>query len=221
MTEPPEEVYDIKELAVALGVPWRTVMAWKCNNQIPSASMTPDGKFIKSVIDPFIEWYKNNPTTDTSMRQEAERQLSSPPNDSQDSDMAKKKTKITYSNDVRQEAIRLLTKEKLSAATVAKKLGCSYGTVLSWQKKEQEATVTAKPKAPPKASVVPTEVTVNPSPKPEQRKLLPEVDFDTFVRNFWNEDTRAVDVLLLPPELSPRVINYVNEALKYAFETLR
>jgi len=41
------------------------------------------------------------------------------------------------------------------------------------------------------------------------------------VRNFWNEGTRAVDVLLLPPEFGPKVLNYVNEALKYGFETLR
>ena len=233
MTEPTEEVYSVEEFALAVGVPCETVEAWKRNNQVPSASLTAEGKFIKSVIDPFIAWYKNDPTPDTPLRQEIDWQFSPPQNDSQDSDnnfqqpdndfqepdMAKKKIKKTYSQDARQEAIRLLTKEKLSAAAVAKKLGCSYGTILSWQKKEQEmATTAAKPKATPEA---PTEVTVNPSPKPEQRKLLPEVDFDTFVRNFWNEGTRAVDVLLLPPELSPRVVNYVNEALKYAFETLR
>ena len=47
------------------------------------------------------------------------------------------------------------------------------------------------------------------------------MDFDTFVRNFWHEGTRAVDVLLLPPEIGPKVLSYVNEALKYGFETLR
>ena len=51
MTTSTEEVYNLKEFALALGVPWQTVMAWKRYNQIPSASMTPDGKFIKSVID--------------------------------------------------------------------------------------------------------------------------------------------------------------------------
>ena len=236
MAEPTEEVYSIEEFAHAVGVPCETVEAWKRNNQVPSASMTPDGRFIKSVIDPFIEWYKNEPTSDTPMRQEIDWQFSPPQNDSphpdndfqqpdnnfQEPDMAKKKIKKTYSQDARQEAIRLVTKEKLSAATVAKQLGCSYGTVLSWQKKEQEAAVVAKPKASPKATPeAPPEVTVNPSPKPEQRKLLSEMNFDTFVRNFWNEGTRAVDVLLLPPELSSRVVNYVNESLKYAFETLR
>ena len=207
-----EEVYNTKELALALGVPWQTVVAWKRNHQIPSASMTPDGKFIKSVIDPFIEWYKNNPTTDTPMRQAVHRQLSLPKTKSQHSTMAKKK--ITYSNDVRQEAIRLLTEGKLSAAQVAKRLGCSYNTVLSWQKKEQCSTTPVKPKASPK-------VPITPSPNSKQQELLPEMDFDTFMRNFWNEGTRAVDVLLLPPELSPKVVNYVNEALKFAFETLR
>jgi len=134
--------------------------------------------------------------------------------------MAKKK--ITYSPEVRQEAIRLLSKQKLSATEVAKKLGCSYGTVLSWQKKELGATTSAKPKTPPKAPVVSPDVSGNSSPpKSEQQKLLPEMDFDTFVRNFWNEGTRAVDVLLMPPEIGTKVLNYINEALKYGFETLR
>jgi len=231
MITPTEEVYNLKELALALGAPWQTVMAWKRNNQIPSASMTPDGKFIKSLIDPFIDWYKNSPTTDTPMRQEMGRQVSLPQNDSQNqndpqtqndsqgSDMAKKtKTKkVTYSPEVRQKAMRLLNEKKLSAYEVAKQLGCSNATVLSWQKKEQASTAPADPKAPEAVSAV----AVNPSPKSEQQKLLPEPDFDTFVRNFWHEGTRAVDVLLLPPEIGPKVLNYVNEALKYAFETLR
>jgi len=218
MTEPIEEVYNIKELALVLGVPWQTVMAWRRNNQIPSAAMTPDGKFIKSVIEPFIEWYKNNPTADIPMRQAAG--LPSPQNDSQpsESDMAKKTktTKKTYSQDVRQEAIRLLTEQKLSASEVAKQLGCSYNTVLGWQKKEQ-AAATAKPKA---VAISPV-VAVPSSPKSAQQSLLPDVDYETFMRNFWNEGTRAVDVLLMPPETGPKVVNYVNEALKYAFETLR
>jgi transposase-like protein len=250
MTAPIEEVYNIKELAVAMGVPWQTVMAWRRNHQIPSASMTPDGKFIKSVIDPFIEWYKNNPATDTPMRQEMCRQLSLPQKDSHP-DMAKKKTKITYSPEVRQKAIRLLTEQKLSTAEVAKKLGCSYQTVVNWQKKEEGSPAPAKSKASSRetsaAPVVTTsavtssessvtapevkaseasseispEVSVTPSPKPVQQRLLPELDFDTFVRNFWNEGTRAVDALLMPPDIGPKVVNYVNEALKYAFETLR
>ena len=210
-------------------------MAWRRHNQIPSASMTPDGKFIRSVMDPFIDWYKNNPATDTPMRQEMGRQLSSPQNDSQDSDMAKKKTKITYSPVVRQKAIHLLTEQKLSVTEVAKKLGCSYGTVVSWQKKELGASAPAKPKVSSKkasvtapevqasetSSEISPEVSVKPLPKSVQQRLLPELDFDTFMRNFWNEGTRAVDTLLMPPDIGPKVVNYVNEALKYAFETLR
>ena len=137
--------------------------------------------------------------------------------------MAKKtKTKkMTYSPEVRQKAMRLLTEQKLSVYEVAKRLGCSYATVISWQKKEQSSTAPAEPKATPKAPEDAPAASVNPSPKPVQQKLLPDVDFDTFVRNFWNEGTRAVDVLLLPPEIGPKVLNYINEALKYGFETLR
>ena len=235
-TTPNEEVYNIKELALALGAPWQTVMAWKRSNQIPSASMTPDGKFIKSVIAPFIEWYRNDP--DTPKLQGMGRQVSLPQNnsltnndsqtqnDSQGSDMAKKTKKITYSPEVRQKALRLLTEKKLSAYEVAKRLGCSNATVLSWQKKEQASAAATETKATPKASEEAPAASVNPSPKTEQQKseqqkLLPETDFDIFMRNYWNEGTRAVDVLLLPPEIGPKVLNYVNEALKYSFETLR
>jgi DNA-binding transcriptional regulator YiaG len=214
------DVYNIKELALALGVPWQTVMAWKRNNQIPTACMTDDGKFIKSVIDPFIEWYKTNPSTDTPMNQETiQNLLPLPPTDifphseTQQTDMAKRK-KITYPAKVRQEAIRLLTEEKLSAKKVAEQLGCSYNTVLTWHKNAFGTPPTGEPSASAKVPVIPPS---NSQPK----KAVPEIDFDSFVRSFWNEGTRAVDVLLLPPEIGPKVINYVNEALKYAFEKLK
>jgi transposase-like protein len=182
--------------------------------------MTDDGKFIKSVIDPFIEWYKTNPSTDTPMSQATIQKLFplSEPNttqqsNSQDSDMAKKK-RITYSPQVRQEAIRLLTEEKLSAKKVAEQLGCSYNTVLSWHKSAFGTPPTGEPSASAK-------VLVTPPSNSQPNKAVPEMDFDTFVRSFWNEGTRAVDVLLLPPEVGPKVINYVNEALKYAFDKLQ
>ena len=104
-----EEVYNIKELALALGIPWQTVMAWKRNHQIPTASMTPDGKFLKSVIDPFIEWYKSNPTVDSSISQDSTQELSLPKTKSQLSAMAKQKKKLP--KNIREEAVCLL-KEK-------------------------------------------------------------------------------------------------------------
>ena len=229
MIPPTEEAYNLNELAHALGVPWQTVMAWKRNHQIPSASMTQNGKFIKSIIDPFIEWYKNNPTTDPPLRQENDQQLFPAQNDSQNlknSDMAKQQ--IRYSPEVHQEAIRLLSEQNLSAAEVAAKLGCSYWSVVNWRKKEERIRgmrigkrVRKRTRGKERGEEDKTPAPLPTSPAPLEKSPRPSTDFDTFVKNFWNKGTRAVDVLLLPPEIGPKVLNYINEALKYGFETLR
>jgi DNA invertase Pin-like site-specific DNA recombinase len=44
------------------------------------------------------------------------------------------------------------------------------------------------------------------------------ISLDYFTKNYWTEGTRAVDVLLLPPEIGSKVVNYVNEALRYAYD---
>ncbi len=204
-----KEVYSTKELAAALGVPWQTVVAWKRNNQIPSAAITDDGKFLKEIIDPFIEWYKNDPTADTSM---SEKSVSRKNTSQQLFDMAPNRKKIP--KEVRNEALRLLNEEKLSVAAVAEKLGCSRVSVSRWQRKSLDSTATQKPKA--------TLTAVANSPmEPQAKPTSPEIRYDDFMRSFWQEGSRAVDVLLLPPEIGTRVINYVNDALKYAYETLR
>ena len=43
---------------------------------------------------------------------------------------------------------------------------------------------------------------------------------DVFVREFWERENRAVDVLMMPEEQSLPLIGQVNEALKYAYERL-
>jgi hypothetical protein len=45
--------------------------------------------------------------------------------------------------------------------------------------------------------------------------------YEDFVREYWQEGTKATDVLLLPPEISPAVVRYVNEPLKYAYDQFR
>ena len=40
-----------------------------------------------------------------------------------------------------------------------------------------------------------------------------------FFREFWQDDSRGVDVLTLPPEISAAVVKYVNAALKYGWNS--
>ena len=49
----------------------------------------------------------------------------------------------------------------------------------------------------------------------------PQIPLETLVRNFWADKTRAVDVLLLPPDLRLKITESVEQALTYALNALR
>jgi transposase-like protein len=124
-------------------------------------------------------------------------------------------TKKGYPVHVKQEAIRLIFEEKYADDWVAAQIGCSIHTILSWKKqyrKRKNKSLAQKKK---------TELAVS-LQSPEQKNTVAKLPpaFDEFVRNFWNGGTRAVDVLILPPEVSPYVICCVNDALLYAYEKL-
>lgn len=59
------------------------------------------------------------------------------------------------------------------------------------------------------------------STTPAPRKTDDELTFEAFARDYWQEGTKAVDVLLMPAEVSSLLVKHVNEALNYAWETLR
>ena len=115
----------------------------------------------------------------------------------------------SFSPEVREKAIRMF-KQGQSQRKIAKKLGCASETVRRW-KQQYEESIAARPVV---ENGTPNEKAIVP------KKVAP-VDFDNIVRGYWQEGTRAVDVLLLPPEIGPVVLRYVNEALKYAYERLR
>lgn len=127
--EPMDEVYTTKELAAKAGVPWQTIAAWKRNNRIPLEAVTPDGRFLKAVVDPILE---------------------------------------------------------------------SGGF--------QEP-----PAAPyPQKSVAHS-----------AKKGAVDHSFEDFARTYWQEGTKAVDVLLMPEETGTLLVRHVNDALRYAWKTLR
>ena len=57
--------------------------------------------------------------------------------------------------------------------------------------------------------------------EPPMLETQPQIPLDTLVRNFWADKTRAVDVLLLPPDLRMKITESVEQALAYAWKTLR
>ena len=110
--------------------------------------------------------------------------------------------------------MRLLSEGNLSYQQIADQVGCSLTTIKNWKAAQPK---TSSSKQLPK-SVVPQTQPKNDKPVAKKES---HVTFDDFVRGYWNSGTRAVDVLLLPPEIGPDVVRYVNEALRYAFEKLR
>jgi transposase-like protein/uncharacterized protein (DUF433 family) len=48
-----------------------------------------------------------------------------------------------------------------------------------------------------------------------------QISFETLVRDFWSDESRAVDVLMLPPDFRSVITENVEQALAYAWQTLK
>lgn len=203
-----EEVYTAEELAAIMAVPCQTVWAWKRSGQIPQKSITPEGTFIKSIIDPLIELFKQNaPITPDSNQP----QTIMPTEPKKSKPSAKK----NYSPKVKKEAMRLIFEEKQTLEQAAATIGCSVGAIRQWKAKHQKSK---KPASGAKTQKTPRQ---QPQGNTTSTPKKSSIGFDEFARQYWQEGTRAVDVLLLPPEIGPKIVNYVNEALRYAFDKLQ
>jgi len=121
-----------------------------------------------------------------------------------------------YSSKVRKEAMRLLREGELSYQQIADKIGCSITTIKNWKAMREQSKNTSSKQMPKPIAVLQKPKDEKPATKKE-----PQIAYDDFVRGYWNGGTRAVDVLLLPPEIGPDIVRYVNEALKYAYEKLQ
>lgn len=66
-----------------------------------------------------------------------------------------------------------------------------------------------------------------PEPRPQKcvartaKKDSDDSTFEEFARMYWQEGSKAVDVLLMPTETSTLLINHVNDALRFAWEKLQ
>jgi len=100
----------------------------------------------------------------------------------------------------------------ISGAEIAEEFGCDLRSV-------SLILNLAEMSADPQPVLVPSNVSgnhelIDPASTPSP------IPFDTFVRKYWEQETRAVDMMLLPPEVGSKIANYVNEALLYAYEKL-
>jgi len=121
--------------------------------------------------------------------------------------MAKKKRKKKgFGTEQKTEAMRLI-QEGHTQKQVAAQVGCSVASLQSWKK--QFATEKPSPRG-----------AKYEEPKDEVVKSQPsQVPFDKFVRKYW--EGRAVDVLLMESTVSSEIVKRVNEALRYAYDSLQ
>ena len=105
-----------------------------------------------------------------------------------------------------------------SGAEIASKFDCGLAAVtsvigLTTRKSEIVQRIAPMPNS--KAVDDPIENTESPA-----SATPPQIPFETFVWNFWADKARAVDVLLLPPDLRLKITENVEEALAYAWNSL-
>ena len=81
----------------------------------------------------------------------------------------------------------------------------------------RRSQITQRIPAIPNSNAVDDPIENTESPAPE---TPPQIPLETLVRNFWADKARAVDVLLLPPDLRLKITESVEEALAYAWNSL-
>ena len=138
----------------------------------------------------------------------------------------KKATRKGFSAKTKEKAMRLIAEGTLTQKQVAAKIGCSINAIQQWKAKFNESDGST-PSAPKRAA---KRAKGKKRGKKAARRTLrgkvamtvvtPRTSFDEFVRDYWNNNASAADVLLLPPEIAPKAVQYVNDVLRYAYEQL-
>jgi len=123
--------------------------------------------------------------------------------------MAKKNGKKKNFTEAQKEAAVEMIAEGSSLSQTAKAFGCSVASLQKWKKQYG-----GKAKAPTKKSVE-----EHPDPTPPLEKPKAQVPYDKFVRKFWEK--RAVDVLLMDSAKRDEILNFVNDALQYSYDTFQ
>ena len=129
----------------------------------------------------------------------------------------------------RARALQLLS-EGHTLQQVAAEVGCSVASLQKWRSiaKTQKKESTAKSAASMAASAA--------KPVKRRRKTRrlkkgksrqkgvvavlaanPQMEVNEFIQGYWSKCGDAVHVMCLPPDIAPKVMQYVNNALRYAY----
>jgi transposase-like protein len=122
-----------------------------------------------------------------------------------------------YSEKDKQKAVQMLLSEQYTQKQVAEKFGCSVGSLLTWRDALQEEKLVADMKA--EAAVMEAKIVEEEEQKRAQRcQELHLGKVHELKKLFWGDDSRAVNMLLTPADITPNeVVKLVNEALEYAY----
>ena len=114
---------------------------------------------------------------------------------------------------------RMLTmyKEGYSGAEIAAKFECNLETVASMiELATRKSQIVQRIASMSNLNAVDNSTVNIESPVSE---TPPHIPLETFIRNFWTDQVRAVDVLLLPPDFRLKIMESVKQALVYAWTT--
>jgi len=145
--------------------------------------------------------------------------------------MAKKKkapNRYGFTPEIKAEALRLIREEKYTAKQAAEYAGCSLAAVQQWKAAAKAGKIKVATNGADTA--VPATKSVKKAKKTKRRRkgtakttiavapsVKPAITFDEFVQGYWSECKGAADVLYLPPDITPKAIQYVNNVLRYAY----
>jgi transposase-like protein len=120
----------------------------------------------------------------------------------------------SFSAEEKAEALQLL-KDGHTLKEVALQTGYSVASLQSWKKQAGGKKSGKKEKAKSKKKLATVEATAECNC--ENCRC---VSFEEFARGYWAEAPKASEVLKLPPDMMPEAVKYINNVLKYAYDSL-
>jgi len=120
----------------------------------------------------------------------------------------------SFSAEAKAEALQLL-KDGTPQKEIAEQIGCSIASLQSWKQQAKGKKNGKKKKAKSGKKVAAVEATTECT-----CECCNCVPFDDFVHGYWSKSPKAGEVLKLPPDMMPEAVKYVNNVLKYAYDTL-
>jgi hypothetical protein len=151
--------------------------------------------------------------------------------------MAKKKNANRYgfTPEIKAETLRLIRDESYTAKQAADFAGCSLNAIQNWKAAANAGKIKVAVKGTSNGAES-AEPAVKPVKKAKKTKrgrrkgvkkttvatiaptVKPIITFDEFVQGYWSEYPEAMDIMRLPPDITPKAVQYVNDVLRYAYD---